>query len=201
MITPVIGTRGSGHSTGGPFDREVGFHIIAELEKSGSQGYWMKKTGFNPERGVPKDIYRYVTVQDLRITPQLSRYDFVRNYFPVLENHCEQGSIPQAKLVKLGQDTIETEAGAIECIHYRAHLGAAHNYKPIEIWTSAAVPPLGIVRVQSPIETLELIAYGKDSETTVPVVFQPVIEGISTLEYGCSSCHGGGCHEMVFPPK
>ena len=59
-------------ATSNAFNREVGFHIIAELEKSGSHGFWMRKTGFNPNRNIPKDIYRYVTVHDLRITGKKS---------------------------------------------------------------------------------------------------------------------------------
>lgn len=182
------------------FNREVGFHIIAALEKSGSRGYWMRKTGFSYFRTIPKDIYRYVTIHDLRITPKTPIYEFQRNYVPFHLDVCQQTTIPLAKLVKRGREEIETEAGTFECIHYYAEL--AQNRKPLEIWTSAAISPLGIVRVRSETDILELISFGPKTEITVPKLIQPVIEGISTLEDGCTSCHkSGNCHESIFPPK
>lgn len=183
------------------FDREVSFHIMAALEKSGYHGYWMRKTGFEPDRNIPTDIYRYVTVQDLRITPRNPKYLFTRNYFPILHESCEQGTSPLAILTKLGEVEIETEAGRFECIHYKAKLGPVHNHKVLEIWALPTVAPLGIVRARTETETLDLIAYGHNPNTGVPSLFQPVIDGISTLESGCNSCHGESCHEMFFPPK
>ena len=187
--------------TGDAFDRQVGFHIIAALEKSGSHGYWMRKTGFDPDRNIPRDIYRYVTVDDLRITAEYPKYQYTRNYFPILHDFCEQGTTPLAKLVKLGEGDIETEAGTFECIHYRAELGADHDHRSLEIWTSPAISPLGIVRARSEVESLDLISFGQDPEVSVPRLFQPVVEGVSKLDHGCSSCHGKGCHTMFFPPK
>ena len=184
------------------FDREVGFHIIDELGKFGTHGYWMRKTGFSPSRGVPMDIYRYVTVHDLRITPKNPKYEFLRNYFPMLLEFCDQAAIPFAKLVKLGKEVVETEAGTFECIHYRAELGPNRNRRVLEVWASPTVPPLGIVRVRSKTEMLDLTWFGQDTEITVPKIFQPVIEGISKLDHGCTSCHGyENCHQFIFPPK
>ena len=182
------------------FDREATFHIVGKLDDSGSHGYWLKKTGFSYFRTFPKDIYRYVTVHDLRITPENRRYDFLQNYIPGKFSFCDQTTIPLAKLVKLGKEKIETEVGTFECIRYRAELG--RSYPPLEIWASAAIPPLGIVRVRSDTEMLDLLSFGKNTEITVPQLIQPVIEGISTLDYGCNSCHGTeSCHEAIFPPR
>lgn len=184
------------------FDREVGFHIIDELEKSGTHGYWMRKTGFSPKRGVPMDIYRYATVGELRITPQNPRYEYLRNFFPMLLEFCDQAAIPLAKLVKLGKETIETEAGVFNCIHYRAELILNRKRRVLEIWSSPAIPPLGIVRVRSETDLLELMSFGKDPDITIPKLIQPVIEGISKLDHGCTSCHGSeNCHQFIFPPK
>lgn len=181
------------------FDREVGFHIISELNRSGSQGYWMRKTGFSYYKSVPEDFYRYVMVNDLRITPKNSRYELLENYVPFIFDYCNQTDVPLAKLINLGKAEIQTQAGTFECIHYRAELRAG---KSIEIWGSALVPPLGIVRLHSETDTLELVSYGNDTEITIPKSIQPVIEGISTLEHGCTSCHPpGNCHESIFPPK
>lgn len=182
-------------------DREVDFHIISELEKAGVHGFWLKKTGFYfPEtKEIPTDIYRWVTVHDLRVTPKNPSYEDPLNYFPFLSMDCEQTDVPLAKLVKLGKEKIKTEAGTFECIRYRAELD--HNNRYIEIWAFPIISPLGIVRVQSDTETLELISFGRDTEITVPKSIQPVIEGVSTLKDGCNSCHGANCHEMFFPPK
>lgn len=182
------------------FEREVGFHIIGELEMSGSHGYWMKKTGFTYFRTVPNDIYRYVTVNDLRITPKNLRYNIQKNYIPLKFKSCDQTSIPLAKLTKLGDETIETKAGTFECIHYRAEL--MPNRKFLEIWVSPAISPLGIVRVRSETDMLDLLSFGQETEITVPKLIQPVIDGISTLNRGCNSCHEpDNLHKSIFPPK
>lgn len=183
------------------FDREVAFHIIAELEKSGAHGHWMRKSGFDPDRNIPRDIYRYVTVRDLRITAESPKYQYTHNYFPILHDFCEQGATPLAKLVKLGEREIETQAGTFDCIHYRVKIGTGRNQKVLEIWASPAISPLGIVRARSETESLDLISFGQDPEISIPRLFQPVVDGISKLEHGCSSCHGKGCHAMFFPPK
>ena len=182
------------------FDREVGFHIIGDLEKSGSRGYWLKKTGFSYFRTIPKDIYRYVTIHDLRITPKNPRYSIQKNYIPFKFKSCDQEAISLAKLVRLGEETIETEAGTFECIHYRVEL--MPDRPPLEIWASSGIPIFGIVRVRSQSDTLELVSFGQDMDIRVPKLIQPVIKGISTLEHGCNSCHEpDNPHKQIFPPK
>ena len=182
------------------FDREATFHIVGKLDNSGSPRYWLKKKGFSYWRTFPKESYRYVTVHDLRITPENRRYDILENYIPGKFSSCNQTTIPFAKLVKLGKEKIKTEAGTFECIHYRAEFG--HALPHVEIWASDAIPPLGIVRVRSETEMLDLLSFGQNTEIAVPKLIQPVIEGISTLDYGCNSCHGNDdCHESIFPPR
>ena len=66
------------------------------------------------------------------------------------------------------------------------------------------VPPLGIVRMTSERETLELTSYSAQTdETEIPAMFQPVIDGFSTVAYGCESCHASDAdlHTPVYPPK
>ena len=167
----------SSTSDGSLFDREVGFHVIGDLEDAGSHGYWLKKTGFPTSRTGSMDIYRWVTVHDLRITQKNRRYDFPRNHSPIRFTRCDQTSIPLAKLVKLGEEKIETEAGTFECIHYRAELRPNRN--SLEIWASAAAPPLGIVRVRSQTTILELMSFGQETEIKVPKLIQPLIESFS----------------------
>lgn len=183
-------------------EREIGFHIIGELEKSGSHGYWLKKTGFpfHQKETIPVDLYHWVTVHDLRITSKNVSYEDPLNYFPSRFTNCDQTDVPLAKLIELGKTEIETEAGTFECVHYLAELGWGD--KTLEIWAAPDIPPLGIVRVESESESLELIAFGQETQITIPRLIKPVIEGISTLMNGCTSCHGyDDCHEMFFPPK
>ena len=182
-------------------DREVGFHIIGALEISGDQGYWLKQTGFFSFRTIPRDIYRWVKLHDLRTARGGMDYEYLQNYIPFRVEFCEQSDVPFAKLLKLGEEKIETEAGTFECIHYRAEL-TEPSREALEIWVSPAISPLGIVRAQSENDILELISFGQNTEITIPKLIQPVIEGISTLDYGCNSCHGyETCHESIFPPR
>ena len=178
--------------------RDVNFHIIAELTKSEQRHHWMRITGLSFYRNIPKDIYRLVSHSDLRITPDTPRYDFVRNYIPKRFNVYQQVATPMATLVKPEEVSLETPAGKFECIHYRVKVGA--NLTPVEIWTNPNILPLGIVRVSTPNEVLELASYGRDTEFNIPELIHPVIEGISTLERGCSSCHGSPCHIFISPP-
>ncbi len=178
--------------------RNVKFHIIGELNKSGERRYWMRKSGFEFFREIPNAIYRLVMPNDLRITPESPRFNFVRNYVPEHSLDCHQMSTPLATLVKQDEVTLELSAGRFDCIHYRVEFG--QNSIPIEIWASPQISPLGIVRVSTPSEVLELTSYGQDRDINIPKLIQPVIDGISTLERGCSSCHGSPCHEFIDPP-
>lgn len=181
-------------------DKTVAFHIIGELETPAFQHYWMKITGLLFFRQIPGDIYQLVRPNDMRMTPENRAYKFFRNYVPSKEGFHDPNSLPRVKLVKLGRADIKTEAGRFECIHYRVELGP--DFPTHEIWANAEVRPLGIVRMQSENEVLELTAFGEKSDFTVPKLFQPVFEGISKLDDGCTSCHGSdNCHESIFPPK
>ena len=178
----------------------VAFHIIDELEDADSHRYWLKITGMFFFREFPGDIYQLVTPNDMRMTSKNRRYEFLKDYVPSRVKHHDQSTTPLAKLVELGQDEVETQAGRFECVHYRAELGP--NLPVLEIWANPKVRPLGIVRVQSQDEVLELTSFGQEKEVRIPKLIQPVIQGISVLGYGCTSCHGeDNCHESIFPPK
>ena len=180
--------------------RDVKFHIVGELSPYEQKRYWMQTTGLLYFRTIPKDIYQLVSPADLRITPETPRFHFVKNYVPSRADLYRQTSMPKATLVKIDEVSLETAAGRFECIQYRVEFGP--NSTPIEIWANPKVLPLGIVRVRTPKEVFELTAYGKDTEFNIPELIQPVIEGISTLKEGCTSCHGySDCHEFIFPPR
>lgn len=178
--------------------RKVKFHIIGELSTDGQKRYWMRATGLSFYRNIPMDIYRLVSHADLRVTPETPQYNFVKNYVPVLFDTYQQTSTPMATLVKLNEVDLETPVGMLKCIHYRIEI--AGKPVPIEIWVNPKISPRGIVRVSTPKEILELRNYGKDTDIDIPEPIQPVIEGISTLKRGCSSCHGTPCHKFISPP-
>lgn len=176
------------------------FHIIDELKGVSSHQYWLKITGMIFFRKIPADIYQLVSPNDIRITSANRRYELYENYVPSKIEYDDQSTLPSAKLVKLGQDEIETQAGHFECVHYLVDLGP--DLPAQEIWVNPKVRPLGIVRLQSQNEVLELTSFGQETEITVPELIQPVIQGISILDHGCTSCHGhDNCHESIFPPK
>ena len=177
--------------------REAKFHIIGELSISEKKRYWMQVTGLSFYRDIPRDIYRLVSHADLRVTPETPRFNFVRNYIPKRFEAYQQ-TTPMATLVKFGEVVLETPAGRFECIHYGIEVGGEST--GIEIWVNPKISPRGIVRVSTPKEILELTAYGQDLDISIPELIQPVIEGISTLERGCNSCHGSPCHEFISPP-
>lgn len=180
--------------------RDVKFHIIGELEVLGKKRYWLRKIGLNFFRSIPVDIYRLASHTDMRIADENPRYDFPRNYVPARFNACSQTSVPIATLIKLNEGVLQTAAGQFECVQYRVEFGTGSP--PIEIWANPNVLPSGIVRVSTPNEVLELTDYGQDENFDIPAQFQPVIEGITTLAQGCTSCHGyDNCHEFISPPR
>ena len=135
----------------------VDFHIVGELEESDAHRHWMKITGFRFFRHIPTAFYRLVTVSDLRMTPPNRTYNFTRNYVPQLEK-ANQTS-PQAKLIEIGPESIKTESGTFECILFHAVLFDEETI--LKIWTTSRVPPLGIVRVASENEIMELVSFGQ----------------------------------------
>lgn len=178
--------------------RDVKFHIIAELNTSGEKRHWLRVTGLDFYRKIPKAIYRLVMPNDLRTTPETPWFNFVNDYIPVRTMNCDQTSTPLATLVKLEAVALQTPAGRFDCIRYRVEFST--DATPIEIWVNPKILPLGIVRVSTPKEVLELTDYGRDTDIQIPELIQPVIEGISTLKKGCNSCHGTPCHEFISPP-
>jgi len=182
-----------------PEPKEVSYQIIGELKDGGRALSWMKVTGYEKDRAIPKDVFRLVTVNDLRITPQNRYYDYVRNYIPVNDTGAEQPVNSVPRLVAVGAEKITTAAGEFDCVHYRTE---SREKFSLEIWASPIARPVGIVRARSPLETLELLAYGNDTNVLYPKLIEPVLQGISRLERGCTSCHGfNNCHESIFPPK
>jgi len=180
--------------------KTLAFHIIDELRGTSSHQYWLKITGMIFFREIPADIYQLVSPNDMRMTAANRRYELYKNYVPSKIEYHDQSTIPFAKLVKLSQGKVETQAGRFECVHYRIELGP--DLPAQEIWVNSEVRPLGIVRLQSQNEVLELTSFGQETEMTVPELMQPVIQGISILNHGCTSCHGyDNCHESIFPPK
>ena len=176
----------------------VDFHIIGELEESDAHRHWLKITGFRFFRHIPTESYRLVTVSDLRMTPLNRAYNFTRGYVPQLEI-TNQTSL-QAKLIEIGPESIQTEAGTFECILYHAVLSDEETV--LKVWVTSKVRPLGIVRVTSENEIMELVSFGQKMDITIPTLIEPVIQGISKLKESCTSCHeAGSCHERIFPPK
>ena len=196
MLDQFFGTEGTkAHLS----SRDVKLHIVGELGASGGKHYWLKATGLAFFRSMPRDIYRLASHLDLRLTPETPRFDIVENYVPLRFMDCNQTSTPLATLIKLEEGEIETRVGRLDCTKYRVEFGAYSS--PIEIWANPKILPLGIVRIVTPTEVLDLTSYGNDVDVYIPEQFRPVYEGISTLEGGCTSCHGyDNCHEFIFPP-
>jgi len=180
--------------------RLVDFHIIGELDESDTLRHWMKITGFRSFRKkFPLEYYRLITASDLKLSPPNRSYRYMPNYVPQLIK-SDQTKVPPAKLIEIGPAAIQTEAGTFECVLYHAVLSDQETI--LKAWTTSEVPPLGIVRVESETEMMELISYGQKVDFTIPTLLQPVFQGVSKLKESCTACHEyGNCHERIFPPK
>ncbi|MCG8462488.1 MAG: hypothetical protein MI919_39895, partial [Holophagales bacterium] len=103
-----------------------------------------------------------------------------------------------AELVALGKETVETVAGTWLTDRYRTDLGSAR----LDIWAHPKAGPLGIVRLRSAGELLELEETGTQQIFRVPAMLMPLLDGRSTLAHFCDSCHEpGNPHRILDPPR
>ena len=177
-------------------------HKVARVNNMNAEGYfWMRSSGFKTFRNLPGSDFHVMSAADMRFIKKTLSFEFFDDYIPI-ENSVLTGyaRAPQASLTRVGREKVTTPAGAFACDIYEADLGGMI----LKIWANPLVPPLGIVRLTSETETLELKAYGVETEDMkVPPIFQYVIDGVSTVAVGCSSCHAShhDLHTPVFPPK
>ena len=136
------------------------FRIIGELKNADSLQHWLRITGTVFEGKVPDELYQLVSPHDMWMTSANRRHKPPQKHVSSESEHFA------VKLVKLGQDKIETQAGHFECMHYRVELGP--DLPAPEIWADPKVRPLGIVRLQSKYEVLELTSFGQGRKNTVP---------------------------------
>ena len=190
-------------------ERDVVFRVVGKLEPSHALSrahgldtedrFWLQASGLRSFRNIPKEVFHLAKPNDLRIiSPKLS-FELQSGYIPLEKTMFEQFSTPPfAKLTRLGRERIETPAGGFDCERYQIEIGE----KELQVWVNPKIYPLGIVRITSVDEKMELVSFGYQDEVTLPQMIEPLIQGISTLGQGCSSCHASEheCHTRVFPP-
>jgi hypothetical protein len=191
-------------------EREVSFSVVGSLESDHAvarhhnldpQGlYWLEVGGFRSFREVYQRIYQLVSVEDLRVRSSELSLLVQDGYFGLHNTLYDPYPPPPfAALTKLDEETITTPAGSFECDHYLVEIGEER----IEVWADPAVSPMGIIRVVTRDQTLELIEHGIQGIQPLSPFIQPLIDGRSTLVGGCASCHGSyhDCHTRIYPPK
>lgn len=187
----------SGKSVSPP--KAVSFQVIDSLTEKGATRFWLKVMGLAQDRGIPKDVFRLAEPADLRITPENRYYDFIRNYIPVNETTRNRPTVEPPRFARLRSEVIQTQAGKIECDYY---ITVDSGVFQLEVWVNRNVAPLGVVKVQTPGESMELVRYGTNANLDIPETIRPVLRGVSKLEYGCTSCHEmSSCHALITPPK
>lgn len=187
------------------------FHVVGKLEQDhkvaevnnlvASDYFWVKTRGFESFRNLPSSDYQLVRTTDMRLKEKNFSFEFLDGYIP-LENSFLQNHplADQAALRRIGRELVSTKAGEFSCDIWEADIDGVI----LKIWASPLVPPLGIVRMESEKERLELSSYGVEAnDMKVPEMFQPVLDGHSTIAHGCESCHASDhdLHTPVYPPR
>jgi len=183
----------------GSVTNDVRLHLIGTLTERGGDRFWLKETGFEEDRLIPKDIFRLVTLTNIQISSENRYYSQVHNYIPVNDTAYRTAPLRQVALKTIGNEMITTEAGRFDCVHYRVEGKGSFQ---LDVWMNPTIKPLGVARARSREESLELLSFGNDRSIENPKLLIPILDGRSRLESGCTSCHGyKDCHEAIFPPK
>jgi hypothetical protein len=84
------------------------------------------------------------------------------------EEEKEESEEPETGRVEVGKETIETQAGRIECTHFRVGPESEHT----DLWITDTVPFFSLARLTSKDMTMELRAYG-DSGAKSAITEEP----------------------------
>ncbi|QDU66956.1 hypothetical protein [Engelhardtia mirabilis] len=166
--------------------------------------HWLRIAGLHAFRGRLEETYRLANPRDLRITEATPAVSYQDGYIPFVSTEGPQEITSGYELREGQQVELQVGDGSLPCRTFEVFLLDAGSESGDELvgklWFSADVAPLGIVRLQTQREAVELIACGKGGEAAFAADMAPLIEGASTFTGFCHACHGETFHERIYPP-
>jgi hypothetical protein len=168
--------------------------------------YWLRLRSIHSFREHRTDVYRLANPLDLRITQSLPAVSFQAGYIPLVAAH---GALPpeaELELREVAGETLALAGDAFDSRRFELYLHFAGESADVAeewvgtLWHHPRAGPLGIVRLHSTTDALELRSAGvADFEPLEPEI-APLVEGQSTLGDFCHACHGETYHERIYPP-
>ena len=174
--------------------------VLVQRFKVSAQASWLELHGLETYRGEPKLNYLLARPDDLRPCLSTPLYSFQPGYFPQLEFVYDLSGCRQAELLHVRREVCETPAGMFECDRYQVRVAGAQ----MELWASAEVAPLGIVRLRTDDEELLLLEHGRRTEKApVDPQIEDLVGGVSSYAFGCLGCHPklSDCHTTRLPAR
>lgn len=162
--------------------------------------HWLRWKNLELFRDQGIDVYTLVQVGDLRTSEEAPRYTNQPGYMPSIDEVVNLRTCPQAELQFQGRVEVDVPAGRFACALYEVRIGD----DKLRLWASPEVRPLGIVKLSSGHEQIELKEHRTGpTEVVVDPPMDSLVDGRSTLAYGCMSCHleAGDCHSFVDVPR
>lgn len=83
---------------------------------------------------------------------------------PVKKKPTESAQGRKEEPKRLGREKIKTPVGTFDCVHL---LYRQDSTNTVEAWTSEKIPILGLAKLKSKDETLELLNYGKNATSAI----------------------------------
>lgn len=165
--------------------------------------YWLCVRGVCGLRGVGGDEYRIASPHEMRVTEQTAQYVLTNGYIPLrnpFRDALPTNGFPEMRLEEVGYEEFATERGVLKCRKCRCMIGEA----PVDaiVLLSDAVTPLGIVAISAFGAELTLRDFGTGSMRSIAPLMESTVGGVSTLAFGCNSCHEeGNPHVQLSPPR
>jgi len=134
--------------------------VVGDAKVEGKNGFWVE-TEVVPRIGYPV-IYKMLLTGPANEPKNIHKVIFREGSNEPKEIEVDPSAAPAGGLgstdrKSLGTEKIETPQGSVEA----EHVVAEQDGKKTEVWTSDKVPPMGIIKLVSPVGELALQRYGK----------------------------------------
>ena len=173
-------------------NRQISFHVVAQDSKESNQ-FWLRTNGLLQFNGVEIEFWRLLDNTNLRPGSEIRSFFFSHNGIPILPPPVQFPSNPIV-FEKLGDEVVETPVGALKCERVLAYIHSPDG-EPVpllELWTNAAIRPLGLVRARWRDAFLDLIEVDNKKFPIIPPILLSEFDRDTPLDGSCARCHADG---------
>ena len=156
--------------------------------------WWLRARGLSRFRDVEVDLFRLVTPTRFLISPETPSFDWPSNYIPVIG--VQSGfNVGNYEVLKEASEELQLGKGkspsTLLCDVFR--VVNKSGVWLATLWMHREARPLGLVKYESADETIMLTGLLKlDISNLVSGRRGDLIDGRSSMFFGCSDCHVNG---------